>query len=52
MNIFDHLLTPSPPLQNDNGSEHFYQFLEVLLVNEVEWTSNKYSYINIIHAAS
>ena len=25
INIFDHLLTPSPPLQNDNGSQHFYQ---------------------------
>ena len=25
----DHLLTPSPPLQNDNGSQHFYQLSEV-----------------------
>ena len=42
MDIFDHLLTP--PLQNDNGSQHFYQLSEVSggsipgvpLVNEVE----------------
>ena len=29
MNDFDHLLTPSPPLQNDNCSQHFYQLSEV-----------------------
>ena len=29
----------------------YRKFLAVPLVNEVEWTSDKYSYINIIYAA-
>ena len=29
----------------------YRKFLAVPLVNEVEWTGDKYSYINIIHAA-
>ena len=29
----------------------YRKFLAALLVNEVEWTSDKYSYITIIHAA-
>ena len=29
----------------------YRKLLVVPLVNEVEWTSNKYSYINIIHTA-
>ena len=47
MNIFDHLLN-HPFQQNDNGRNIFTsyrKFLAVPLVNEVEWTSDKYSYI-------
>ena len=53
MNIFDHLL--NPPLNKmtmvRNIFTSYRKFLAVPLVNEVEWTSDKYSYINIIHAA-
>ena len=50
MNIFDHLLNP-PFEQVHNIFTTYRNFLAVPLVNEVEWTSDKYSYINIIHAA-
>ena len=53
MNIFDHLL--NPPLNKmtmvRNIFTSYQKFLAVPLVNEVEWTSDKYSYVNIIHAA-
>ena len=53
MNIFDHLL--NPPLNKmtmvRNIFTSYQKFLAVPLVNKVEWTSDKYSYVNIIHAA-
>ena len=56
MDIFDHLLTVNtpPPYKMTtvrNIFTSYRKFLVVPLVNEVEWTSNKYSYINIIHTA-
>ena len=49
MNIFDHLL--NPPLNKmtmvRNIFTSYRKFLAVPLVNEVEWTSDKYSYIYI-----
>ena len=53
MNTFDHLL--NPPFEQmtmvRNIFTSYRKFLAVPLVNEVEWTSDKYSYINIIDAA-
>ena len=49
------LINPSPPYKMTtvrNIFTSYREFLAVPLVNEVEWTSNKYLYINIIHAAS
>ena len=50
MNIFDHLL--NPPLYKMTMVRNIFtcyrKFLAASLVNEVEWTSDKYSYINTI----
>ena len=49
MDIFDHLLTPPYKMTTvRNIFTSYRKFLVVPLVNEVEWTSYKYSYINII----